>query len=72
MEKLSEQSQRLELVLMAKGEYAMECHKCPLKDECLPWCAEIEKEGLEPSPNLTCETLLVYWITSGEFLPNRW
>ena len=72
MEKLSDQSRRLELVLMAKENYSMNCDKCPLKDDCLPWCEELAKQEIDPSPSITCETLLVHWIVHGEFLPNRW
>jgi hypothetical protein len=69
MEKFSEQRQRLEMVLMAKGQYSLECDECPLKNQCLPWSAELEARGIEPL-DITCEDLLTWYIIHGEFLPN--
>ena len=64
MEKFSEQRQRLEMVLMAKGQ----CDECPLKNQCHSWAAEMEARGIES--DVTCEDLLTWYIIHGEFLPN--
>jgi hypothetical protein len=68
MEKFSEQRQRLEMVLMAKGLYFIECDNCPLKNQCHPWAAEMKARGIES--DITCEDLLTWYIIHGEFLPN--
>jgi hypothetical protein len=69
MEKFLEQRQRLEMVLMAKGQYSLECDECPLKNQCHPWAAEMEARGADLF-DLTCEDLLTWYIIHGEFLPN--
>lgn len=69
MEKFWEQRQRLEMVLMAKGQYSVHCNECPLKSQCLPWAAEMEARGADLF-DLTCEDLLTWYIIHGEFLPN--
>lgn len=69
MEKFKDQSQRLEMVLMAKGEYSIECNKCPLRKQCLPWCDELSKLDYGSNPNITCEDLLTWYIIHGDFLP---
>ena len=68
MEKFSEQRQRLDMVLMAKGQYSVHCDECPLKNQCHSWAAEMEARGIES--DVTCEDLLTWYIIHGEFLPN--
>lgn len=65
MEKFREQSQRLEMVLYAKGEYSVECDKCPIREQCHAWCETLDGE----EPGVSCEDVLAWYIIHGDFIP---
>lgn len=64
MSELNEQYQRFKAVLRAKGEFAIGCDKCPIKDECFSWIVNRTIEEAENAP--TCEEVLLLYILTGE------
>lgn len=62
--RLNEQFNRFYAVLSAKGEFSIDCEKCPIKEQCFEYaethCPETDKNAL------CCEELLLLFILTGE------
>ena len=61
--RLNEQFNRFYAVLSAKGEFSIDCEKCPIKEECFEY-AETHPETDKNA--LCCEELLLLFILTGE------
>ena len=64
MPKFSEQFNRFYTVLFAKGEFSIDCEKCPIKNACHSWSDKLTVSEAENAP--TCEELLFSFILTGE------
>lgn len=64
MPRLQEQFDRFYAVLSAKGEFSIDCDKCPIKEKCFEYaeihCPETDENAL------CCEELLLSFILTGE------
>ena len=64
MLQMKEQFDRFYTVLAAKGEFSIDCEKCPIKEQCFEYaethCPETDENAL------CCEELLLSFILTGE------
>ena len=64
MPRMKEQFDRFYAVLSAKGEFSIDCEKCPIKEKCFEYaenhCPETDENAL------CCEELLLSFILTGE------
>lgn len=64
MPRMKEQFDRFYAVLSAKGEFSIDCEKCPIKEQCFKYaethCPETDENAL------CCEELLLSFILTGE------
>ena len=64
MPRMKEQFDRFYAVLAAKGEFSIDCEKCPIKEKCFEY-AETHCPETDPDA-LCCEELLLSFILTGE------
>jgi hypothetical protein len=64
MPRIKEQFDRFYAVLSAKGEFSIDCKKCPIKEQCFEYaethCPETDDNAL------CCEELLLSFVLTGE------
>ena len=62
---MKEQYQRFVQALATWDEYSTNCEKCPIREECETFAANLPPEE-NLKPEYSCEAILFNWVVTGK------